>query len=382
MPWATARAALSLALCSARRKVNVVFSGGEPLLEFPLLRKALEYVEASKPEAMQCEYTLQTNGTLITPEVADYLATRRVETFLSFDGVLQAQELRARGTYAALDDRLSWLGHQYPEFLARDLIITLTVTPDNLPNLARSVKYFIDKGVQKIKMGPVLTPVPGTADKPSAMVDQLRTQFEQLYELNLAHFQNTGRIPVLLFRNEPAGASRANEARSRYASQAMCSAVTLDSPVVDSDGRIYGCVCMAGSVRHPAGVFLATRLAPFMVGHIESPLLEVRWREYPQRTVNVDLFTCRNQKHAAWGWCRDCRQFGECVVCPLATGYMRDNHDPHRVPDFICAFNRVALDYAARFPSHPDARQVLLNPEWMRERMRPWCDLAAALAAE
>jgi len=382
MPWTTARAALSLALASTRRKVNVIFSGGEPLLEFPLLRKAVEYVEATKPGSRQCEYTLQTNGTLITPEVADYLAARRVETFLSFDGVLPAQDLRARGTYAGLDDKLSWLGRRHREFLARDLIISLTVTPDNLPNLTGSVKYFIDKGVQRIKMGPVLTSVPGTADKPSAMMDRLRAQFEQLHELILKHFQNTGRIPVLLFRNEPASASRSHEMRSRSREQVMCSAVALDTPVVDVDGRIYGCVCMAGSIRHSPSEFLATRLAPFAVGHIASPQLEARWREYPLRTVNVDLFTCRNQKYSSWGRCRDCHLFDECVVCPLATGYLPDNQDPHRVPDFVCAFNRVALDHAARFPSHPDARQVLLNPEWMREQMRPWLDLAASLSAE
>ena len=45
MEWETLRASLDLILRSRREKVALLFIRGEPLLEFRLLRRAVEYVE-------------------------------------------------------------------------------------------------------------------------------------------------------------------------------------------------------------------------------------------------------------------------------------------------------------------------------------------------
>ena len=49
MDWDTLRASADLLLGSSRPEVRMLFIGGEPLLEFPLIRRAVEYIEAARP---------------------------------------------------------------------------------------------------------------------------------------------------------------------------------------------------------------------------------------------------------------------------------------------------------------------------------------------
>src|SRR5262245_61579651 len=71
MEWDTLRHALDLALKSQRPDLHIVFLGGEPLLELPLVRRALEHVEARLPKDKRIKYTLSTNGLLLDDEAID-----------------------------------------------------------------------------------------------------------------------------------------------------------------------------------------------------------------------------------------------------------------------------------------------------------------------
>jgi len=42
----------------------------------------------------------------------------------------------------------------------------------------------------------------------------------------------------------------------------------------------------------------------------------------------------------------------------VAIGHIPGNTDPHRVPDFLCAFNLAANEHRESFPSMPDPMEV------------------------
>ena len=46
----------------------MLFIGGEPLLEFPMIQRAVAYVEARRPPRPAVHYDLITNGTLLGEE--------------------------------------------------------------------------------------------------------------------------------------------------------------------------------------------------------------------------------------------------------------------------------------------------------------------------
>lgn len=89
-PWLIAKQAvdtfLNLAQEHGHRLVRIRFFGGEALIDWKTYRRVIEEVNerASIPEV---EFYLNTNGSLITPEIATFLATHNVRTIVSLDGI-------------------------------------------------------------------------------------------------------------------------------------------------------------------------------------------------------------------------------------------------------------------------------------------------------
>ena len=66
------------------RKPSVGFYGGEPLLEFPLIKSCVEYIKNSYGDHIA--YTITTNGTLLDEKKIDYLLKNDFSLIISLDG--------------------------------------------------------------------------------------------------------------------------------------------------------------------------------------------------------------------------------------------------------------------------------------------------------
>jgi len=70
----------------------VTFFGGEPLMNFRLIKQVVRY---AKEKAHECEknvyFSITTNGTLLTKEAIDYFNEKRFSVVISFDGDLEMQ---------------------------------------------------------------------------------------------------------------------------------------------------------------------------------------------------------------------------------------------------------------------------------------------------
>ena len=82
------------------------------------------------------------------------------------------------------------------------------------------------------------------------------------------------------------------------------------------------------------------------------------------RRMSRDVRTCApvlrpDRKYSSYGRCADCEYLGRCHVCPLACAPLAEWPDERRVPDFLCAFNRVALECRDRFPCQPELGSLL-----------------------
>jgi uncharacterized protein len=73
MSWETAGKAVDY-VAARSRSFKIQFSGGEPLLNFPLVKRVIEYVKMRWGSAT---FQLQTNGTLIDRAVAQELKNLR-----------------------------------------------------------------------------------------------------------------------------------------------------------------------------------------------------------------------------------------------------------------------------------------------------------------
>lgn len=66
-------------------KIAISFYGGEPLLEFDLIKKCIEYAE-EKAEGKDITFSMTTNGSLLTDEIVEFLYKHDVALTISLDG--------------------------------------------------------------------------------------------------------------------------------------------------------------------------------------------------------------------------------------------------------------------------------------------------------
>ena len=352
MEWDTLRASLDLLLDSREREVHLLFLGGEPLLEFPLIQRAVDYVDSRRPRQLRVRYDLTTNGTLLRDEHAAFLADHDFAVQLSFDGVAAAQSLRGAGTFGVLDSLLNRLRCDHPAFLARRVSVAMTLVPATIPHLADSVEYFLGKGVKEISVGPAITHQPDWRD---SLVEELDRQYARVFRLSLRHYRRTGEVPFKLFRRTEHDATHGPEGTS------ICSAGRGGEAAIDVDGQVHGCVMFAESYQTFPTAFLRTRLGAMRMGDVRDPGLPRRLTVYPEAARAAGIFHDKKDKYSSYRRCGDCEFLASCSVCPVSIGHDPRNTDPNRIPDFQCAYNLVSLAYRERFPRRPSTVDILLG---------------------
>ena len=103
------------------RRGVITFYGGEPLINFDLIRQVIEYVKETY--SIPVYYTMTTNGMLLTPSVADYLVENNVAISVSLDGPKEEHDrlrvtVNGRGTFDKVYENLTSLVERHPDYNA------------------------------------------------------------------------------------------------------------------------------------------------------------------------------------------------------------------------------------------------------------------------
>lgn len=340
MSWSALSTAVDVYALAARRRARLSFLGGEPLLAFPLIARAVRRMGRRFP-ARRPRFALTTNGLLLTEPRIAFLERHRFNVQISCDGGPAAQELRSPGTSARLDRLLDGMRSRHRAFFKRHVTLAATVTARTIPFLADSFAYLLDKEPAGIAIGPSMGHRRLSADG----FAELDRQFRRILRLSLEHYRATGRVTLKLFRKT------SPDPKAWAHSDWACAAASGNNLVVDVDGQVYPCALLIRSSQTVARPRLAGRLAGMSLGHV-SDLREVanRLGGLPSAARAAGIFRPQRSKRSNLGRCATCRHAGTCFVCPVACAKNPDNGDADRVPDFQCAFSRVALDCRRRFP--------------------------------
>jgi sulfatase maturation enzyme AslB (radical SAM superfamily) len=367
MPWATMKATLDLILASRSDEVQIVFLGGEPLLEFPMIRRAVEYVAKKDPPNKRIQFRISTNGTLLTEEIIAFLEAHSFALRISFDGA--AQDARGTGTFALLDRRLGRLREERNAFLRRNVTICTTVNPASIALLPESVDYFLEKGVSTISIGASIIPEPSwKVDR----IDELDSLFGRIVESSERFWRKTGQIPLLSFRSGYVGPPQAQ------GNKPMCALTKGSTLTVDVDGQAVGCPVLAGSYQRIDSSGLGRRWTAMRMGRIQDPRFAQRHAGFPEAARQTGMFDHKEEKYSSYGRCRDCRYFDECSLCPGSIAHVPGNKDPNRVSDFCCAFNLISLKHRDRFPGQRQPMSLRNGPAGTEALMERWRRMAAA----
>ncbi len=123
--------------------VNIGFYGGEPLLEFELIKKCVKYAEEVL-EGKTITYSITTNGSLLTDEIIDYFCNNNISTMISIDGPKEIQDKQRRfaangcGTFDVIEKNLLRIKDNYPEYFKK-LQFSVVIDPRNDFNCVNSL---------------------------------------------------------------------------------------------------------------------------------------------------------------------------------------------------------------------------------------------------
>ncbi len=110
---------LLLEQAAARDAINIVFFGGEPLTNMPLIRQVVDYAGRRAAESGKTvDFSLTTNATLLTPELVDFFEAHRFGLSISMDGpkVIHDRNRRSvggKGTYDVVARKARMLLERY-----------------------------------------------------------------------------------------------------------------------------------------------------------------------------------------------------------------------------------------------------------------------------
>lgn len=329
MSIATAKAGVDFLMArrGAETELTIVFFGGEPLLDMPLIRAVVAHAdELAARHGLDIQYSMTTNGVKLTPAVRRWLIEKRFSVMISLDGEQPQHDasrpfLSGKGSFSTIVPRVK-------AFVAEAKAAGLTVngrTTLNRTHLGHVVDLyrFMD---EEMGFSNVSTPIihepapPGFAfrmDDVSALEAELRA----LADVFVDKCRTEGRVPhwgtlstflhTLHHRARPARGCAAGR-------RAVC---------VDVDGEIY-----------PCERFIT--VADYAVGRIGSTAYDM---EKVHALSRLD----------AVGYYDKCRSCAAVYYCKGTCAAERARYHPPEGPDEITceiyrALLRVVLDIYVR----------------------------------
>ena len=170
-----------------RHNLEVDFFGGEPLMNFNVVKKLVEYARSiEKEHNKNFRFTLTTNGVLIDDDVIDFANREMSNVVLSLDGRKEIHD-RFRVDYAGNG---SW-DNIVPKFQklveargGKDYYMRGTFTHAN-PDFLNDIQQMLDLGFSELSMEPVVC----ASGDPSELTEEdkeiVHDQYEKLAELML-----------------------------------------------------------------------------------------------------------------------------------------------------------------------------------------------------
>lgn len=156
MSAAVAYKAIDMAIAESGKAKDIVidFYGGEPLLNYDLVKKVINYCQnrSSMKKGKRFRFLLATNGTLLYKERARFMINNGVDIAVSLDGPKKIQDKQrffqdGRGSYDIIMDNIFSL----EENLRHRLVARATFTPQSC-QIVRTFKFLRSLGFDRIEI--------------------------------------------------------------------------------------------------------------------------------------------------------------------------------------------------------------------------------------
>ena len=204
--------------------VEIQFMGGEPLLEFPLIKEVSEWLWSLSMNKELMVLFAPTNGTLLNDEMKSWFTANkdRINLGLSFDGDQNMQDINRSMSYRSVD--VDYFVKTWP-----DQSVKMTISPETIKSLSDGVIYLHRRGFKYISadlaMGPNLSWNNST----------LKDFQVELRKLVMFYMENPDLIPFSMLRLE---ITPSNFRKRKQVKTCSCGENMV---CVDWTGKTYAC---------------------------------------------------------------------------------------------------------------------------------------------
>ena len=170
-----------IANSGTRRNLEVDFFGGEPLMNWDVVKRLVAYARSiEKEHNKNFRFTLTTNGVLIDDEVIDFLNKEMSNVVLSLDGRQSVHDkfrvdYAGNGSYEKIVPKFKRLVEKRNH---KDYYMRGTFTHNNV-DFTEDIFHMADLGFTELSMEPVVCP----PDDPCALTEEDLPKVKEQYEI-------------------------------------------------------------------------------------------------------------------------------------------------------------------------------------------------------
>lgn len=211
--------------------LSIIFFGGEPLMQFELIRELVQFArEKAQMNSVKIGFSITTNATLITDDIAEFFRENSFGVTVSIDGCEEYNDrnrfyVNGKGAYQNTVNGVRILQEHGVYITARG-----TVTSNNI-NMLENWKHLCDLGFKSVHLSPALNLMEKSdIDLYIAEEKQMTDYF--IDYLKKRDFENISRM-----HNIESNMSRIHNGGRRN----TCCGAQVRMIAVDKNGDIYPC---------------------------------------------------------------------------------------------------------------------------------------------
>ena len=310
--------------------VNIGFYGGEPLLEFDLVKDAILYAK-SISEGKKTTFSFTTNGTLFTKEIIEFMMLHDVMITISLDGPREVHDKNRKfavsgcGSFDKVIKNLDFFKKNYPEYFKKILFNTVL---DNSNNFNCLNEFFTTYDAVKDSM---ITSF--EVAKEYSLVDtppneeydtQLRYEIFKMYlsKLNRVNEKSVSKLVEKYYDSLKDTMLNKRKLMTQLSDKAHHGGPCIPGAhrlFMDVDGNFYPCERVSENSE------------PMHIGHVDTGFNYEKIR----RLLNVGELTKES--------CINCWAFSFCSLCAAYADNLDELSKEKKVSN--CNLVRASLDY-------------------------------------
>jgi uncharacterized protein len=357
MDFPVAARAIDLLIKESRGAKDLVidFYGGEPLLNFELIKKTIEYCRGIRGKRkINFRFLLATNGTLLTKDRAEFLIKNNVDIAVSIDGSKKIQDTQrpfsdGRGSFETIMDNLNSIS----SYNRRRIVGRATFTPYS-QDVIKTFGFLRSIGLERIEICESENAGYGLESKSHFFfsglegIKRLKSIYYKLAKFYTAEIINGS----LTYQNTYF--NRFFKQLSRlYHIQSIVGACSAGFSLmaVDTDGSIYPCTAFVG-------------VPEFRVGSASRGIDAAKLSSFLSTKIDAN-----NACSGCWAK-RICRGCGSCYNLNYFTSKTLGKPDPYYCELFRYKTKLMIAMIAEVFRKNPQRLEEVLVPEYYVRRGR------------